>query len=741
MLEKIMVTVPSRKRLKTAFLNLILNQCQLQMQDINVQVQFSILNESCAYLLDLKELTAESQYLNHGCLLRGVFSAPFLPLKESSYVINGNGFDIRFKRVDLIKSILTSIDLLTCIKLKVLQLVDFNFQVPELCFSFSPADLTMLLAFGKVSSKESQHARSGRQLWELAASRIVPGSSAPRLTFQKSVVTVGLWIRYVNAYEYLLVLIGYSADHFLKKSASKMSQDKKFFSSVIHQWKVVSAIEKELPIESIAQARRIARYRAALNVRSSSVHELFVNPRFNYFFKFFVLLKFMWKVIYKLIHLVVLVPILFFRKIFTKEPNNEYLEIACEDSYPQFCFILNVGRILVTISYTDEIQLSAIEKLESHTGIPCLDFVSFSLSFDALLLKYVEDVCEQSLTVCCGNMKVKSSSFMGAREMQNSSKQFLTSVERHWMGSSNDLKTIMWSEPALVFPLSESSNTNAERTCDQYLESFLGLMWLNWKRACLKFGKSEIQYSENPCFLCEMKRSLTYPGMKNSNSGFWKCFLTLGKLNLALGCSSILSLSLLLRQIQHALRGNEDSGRSKIHSHSQRTIKDLPETSRECKYSSYASSLKMTLLRMLPEKHIQLGVFIAGPHINLSLGKDFNGDNKDTNHIASRENFYLAFDVHNIEVAVWPATASDPASYLGPTGPENAEPDCIRFKQPQRIDVPKSDGEKYFSQSRILLGSYFRVNGLNVYLGNSEEKRKSQIFALKMITVQLSTLR
>ncbi|KAF3438866.1 hypothetical protein FNV43_RR17141 [Rhamnella rubrinervis] len=740
-LEKIMVTVPSRKRLKTAFLNLILNQCQLQMQDINIQVQFSMLNDSCAYLLDLKKLNAESQYLSHGCLLRGIFCAPFLPLKESSYVINGNDFDVRFKREDQVKSILTSTDVSTCIKLKVLQLVDFSFRVPELSFSFSPADVSMLLAFGKVSSKESQHARSGRQLWELAASRIGQVSSAPRMTLQKAAVIVRLWLRYVNAYEFLLVLIGYSADHLLQKSASKMSQEKKFLSSVVHQWKMISVIEKELPVEHIAQARRIARYRAASNVRSSNVNELIVNPRFNFFLKFFVLLNCMWKVIYKFFHLVVFIPILFFWKIFAKEPNNECLEILCEDCDPQFCFILNVGRILVTISYTDEIQLPAIEKLESHAGIPCLDFVSFCLSFDALLLRYVEDFCEQSLIVSCGNMNVKSASFMGAPEMQSSLKKFPTSVRRHQKGSSNDLKTIMWSEPALVFPLSEPSNTNGEGACHQYLESFLGLMWLNWKRACLKFGKCEIQYSENPCFLCEMKSSLTCPGMENTNSGFWKCFLTLGKFNLALGCSSILSLSLLLRQIQHALSRNGDSGRSKIHSHSPRTIKYSPETSVECKYNSYASSLKMTLLRMLPEKHIQLGVFMAGLRINFSLGKDLNGGNKDTNHIASRENFYLACDMHNVEVAVWPASASDPASYLGPTGSDNAEPDCIRFKQPQRIDVHKSDGEKYFSQSRILLGSYFRVNGLNVYLGNSEENQQSQIFALKMITIQLSTLR
>lgn len=729
-----LVPGPSGKKLTRSFLSHILEHCQLQMQDVNVQVQFSVLNHSCAYLFNLKELSAESQYLNHGSFLRGILSAPFVPLKESSYVINGNGFDIRSKREGQVKSVLTSINLFTVIKLKDLRLLDFILRVPELSLSVSPANLSMLLAFGNVSSKEHRHARSGRQLWKIAASRVDQMRSAPRWTLQKAAVVVRLWLRYVNAYEYLLLLIGYSADHLLKKSASKMSWDRKFLSSVVHQWKLISIIEKELPVEPIAQARRIARYRAALNVQPSNVNESFVNPCLIFFFKIFLLLKLVWKVIYRLFYLVVLVPILFFRKMFAKEPSNDCLENVCED--PQFCFILNVGRILVTISYTDEIQLSEIKKLESHTGIPCLDFVSFSLSFDALLVKYVQDICEQSLTVSCGDMKIKSSSVVGSPEMQSRSKEFISSAKRQWEWSSNGMKTVMWSEPALVFPLSESSNTNAEGACDQYLVSFLGLMWSNWKKACMKFGSSKIQYAENPCFLCEMKNFLTYPGMKNSTSGFWKCFLTLGKLNLALGCSSIQSLSLLLKQMQHVLFGNEDRRRSKIHSHSLRTIKDSPESSGECKHNS-SSSLKMKLLRILPEKHIQLGVFVAGLRINLSLGKDFYDGNKETNHVK----LYLAFDMHNIEVVTWPASASDPASYVDLPGSDNAEPECIRFKQPQRIDFPKSANEKYFSQSMILLGSYFRVNGLNVYLGNSEKEQRSQIFVLKLLTVQLSTLR
>ncbi|XP_048335348.2 uncharacterized protein LOC107424724 isoform X3 [Ziziphus jujuba] len=736
MLEKIMVTTP-RKRLKTAFLNLMFNHCRLQIHNINIQVEIPISNDSCAYMLDLQELNVGSRYLVRGCLLRGIFCVPFLPLKESSYFINGNDFDISFKRGGQVTSILTLIHLFTCITLKEFQLVDINLRLPELSISFSPADISMLLAFVDVSSKGSKHTRSGRHLWKLAASRIGLVISAPRLMLHKSVFIVRLWLHYVSAYEYLLLLIGYSADHLLKKSATKMSRDKMFLSSVIHQWVVISDIEKELPVESIAQARRIARYRAALNVQSANFNELFVNTRFNFICNILLPLAFIWKVIYKLFHIVV--SILFLRNILAKEPKNEYLEIINDDPYPHFCFILNIGRILVTISYTNENRLSATEKLESHTGIPCLDLVSFSLLIDALLLKYAQDIREQSLMVSCGQLKAKSSPFKGSPVTQSDSKEILSSVEGHWK-ESNHYKKVMWCEPALVFPLSESSNTNARGACGSFLESLLGLMWFDWKRACMKFGNSEIQYSENPCFLCEIKSSFTYSDLKNSNSGFWKCYLTLGKLNFSLGCSSILSISLLVRQIQHALCRTGDNGRSRIRSHSP-TIKSPPEISLESKYKCYASSLKMTLLRMLPEKHIQLGVFMAGPHVNLLVGEDFNDANKDTGHIVSHDNVYLAFDVQNIEVAVWPALAFDPASYVGSRGPDNADPDCIGFKQPQIIDIPKLDNEKYLSQSSILLDSYFRISGLNAYLESLAKKQQSEVFVLKPITVQLSSLR
>lgn len=735
-LEKILATTPSRSKCKTAFLNLILKHCQLQMHDINVQVQFPMLNDSSTCMLHLKELNAESEYLNFGCLLRGLVGTAFLPVKESSFVLSGSGFEIVFKMTDQINRVLSSTSVLTCIRLNDFQLLDFDLRVPELNISFSPADLFMYLAFAEISPKESQCARSGRQLWRLAASGVGHVISVPRLTFHNLVVIVGLWLRYVNAYEYILQLVGYSADDVLKRSTTKMSQNKMFLSSVKQHWKVISDIEKELPVESIAQARRIARYRAALSVQSVYLKESNVKTRVKFFCKIFPLLVIIWKLIFKFFHFIVC--LLFLRRKLAKEPTDEYLEIVNDDPSPQFGFMLNVGRILVTISHMNEIQLSEVEKLESRFGIPFSG--SFSLSVDRLLLKHREDMCEKSLVVSCGQFKVRSSSLVETPLAQHAKGQ--------WEESNSDVESILWFEPAQTFPISETSKTstvdNSQGACDPFLENCLGEMWLNWKNDCMQFEESEsdIQYFENPCLLVETMSLLTYPGLKNSDSGFWKCFFTLGKFHLTLGCSSILSISLLLKQIQHVLCRATDNGRPKVHSHSPGTIKNLPETSWDSRYKFDANNLRLTLLKMLPEKHIQLGVFIAGPCIKLSLEKEFSDGNKDRSHTASLDQFPLAFNIHDIEVAIWPTSTSDSSAYVEHHGcDEAAEPECIRLEQPQIIDIPKSDHAKYISDRWILLGTYIRVNGFTAYLGDSAEKQTSQILVLQPVTLQFSSTR
>ncbi|THG04210.1 hypothetical protein TEA_024470 [Camellia sinensis var. sinensis] len=118
------------------------------------------------------------------------------------------------------------LDLFTRLKLKDLQFMDFNLNVPELSFSISP---------------------------------------------------------YVNAYENLLILVGYPVDDIMKRSSVKMSEDDIFAIAVKKQWRSVSEIEKKLPAEAIAWARRIARYRAVLSTKPSSTDGIQTSEDYRFY--------------------------------------------------------------------------------------------------------------------------------------------------------------------------------------------------------------------------------------------------------------------------------------------------------------------------------------------------------------------------------------------------------------------------------------------------------------------------
>ncbi|KAJ6366967.1 hypothetical protein OIU77_003365 [Salix suchowensis] len=533
-LERILLNPPSRNWFKTSLSNLVLKHCHFQISDTNLQVQFPNLNDAVVCLLELKEFNGESEHSDPGCLLRGVVGAVFKPLKVVSFVMNFRGFGFAYKMEDQINHISSFTDLRTCIKLNDLRVADVNIRAPKLSLLFSPFDLLVLSAFGKLSTKEPKHVRSGRQLWKLAANRLGYMPSSPRLSLQKLVDFICLWLRYQNAYEYLLSLLGYSADNnLLKMSVIKLSEDKMFLNSVKHNWEEISGIEKELSVEAIAQARRIARYRAVSNIQNG---------------------------------------------------KNSFKE-------------------------------SSVDK--------------------------------QSLSLSCGKLKVKSSSVMEA-----------TIVDR---------------------------------------STLLEEMWLAWQRSSMEYKDNEIACSETPWLLCEIKNCLMDPNQKIPISGFWKCSLTTGKIDLALGYSSVLSLAILLGQIQHALNLNENTGKTS------------------------------ELLDFSPAIENQEGV---------SWEDRYEFGDKDTN----QDDYHLGFDIQNIEVVVWPTSKSDLA-LTGWSESDGAEPESHKLREPRIIEIPKPDNEKYASEGWISLGSYFNISGFDIYSGSPAERERNQIFSLKPIAARLSLFR
>ncbi|XVF17781.1 hypothetical protein REPUB_Repub10bG0153200 [Reevesia pubescens] len=716
-LESILATPCQRNRVKSSFLNLLLQHCCLQIHSINLHVKFPTLNDSFTYLLELKELNAESLHFVHGCLCRGLVNVLFIPLKEGSLVINGSCFKIGYKKSNRINHVCSSSTLVTCIKLDDLKLVELVLCIPELSFLFSPVDFPVFMALGKVSSKETKRVRNGRHLWRLAAIKIGHVISAPKFSWYKLVGLASLWLHYVNSYEYLLSLIQYSPDPLLERSDIKMPRDKVILTSAKRHWEVIFDIEKELPAGAIAQARRIARYNALSSGQHSedNYRELFVKT-----------------FVRKVMQRIQSASNLFFWRKYSTEDEQfvGHLGDVSESSYSRFRFFLSLGKICITLSSMSAVQ-PVNEKMESHIRIPYSDVFSFRFSIKVFLLMYIEDIFEQTLSFSCGKVKVK---------------YFINCVGEEKERVKN-LKIILHGEPAKIFLLSESNKTSAtshgEEGCDPCLEDFIGQMSLNWRMACKQFEGSEIKCPESPHLLFEMKSFLRHPDLKKLGSGRWKCNLTVGKFNIALGYLSTLSAVMLLRQIQHALHWTQGNRRAGDLSFSPRNTGHQAEASWEEKYDCYSSKIKMSFLRMLPGKDIQVGLLIAGPHIQLSSRKTGtrNVDEGVNSNVVSGDEFHLGFDIHDIEVVVWPTSKYGLAPIHACIEQDDEDPECLRLQEPKILDIPKLENKKYTSKAGNSLRFNLRLNGLLAYIEDMVERQKNQIFALDPITFQFSSFR
>ncbi|KAE9614347.1 putative vacuolar protein sorting-associated protein [Lupinus albus] len=727
-LEKILFAVPERKDFTASFLNLILRNFHLEADYIDVEVQFPILDKKFMYFGEVKEFSARSKYVDKKCLLRGILSTIFIPMKESSFILDGIGFRIGLSGENHTGHVLLSSDVHSIIELRDLKVADCSLCFPELACSFSPADISVGLVFDKLLSDNYNQTRSGRELWRIAASRIGHVTVTPRMSLQRFVGVIGYWIHYVNAYESIFLLTGYSTGHIFKRSVSEMSKNKLILNSARYQWDLISDIEKELPAEGIALARRIARHRAALKVQSDCDEE-FVSPC-NFVRISFFILTHMWKVISNISHY--LLSIFFGKKVVHDPDIDGYLGSHTKDPCQKYCLVLNFGKIRMTVSKINETQQSVYEKLQSHTGIAYSDFLSICFCIDALILVSVKDIFEQRVTLSCGQMKVEPAPWTVSSE--ESTTNMLSAAKGIRKESINDLEPILWVEPAKIFLLSETNGSKAEYSCRSHIESFMTKLSLSWKGICSNFNEGDIKYSENPCFLCKVEISSTYPDNKNLDFGFCECSLMLGKLNLVLTHSSVSSMSLLLSQMQHATLW-EDRRETSIASN----FVDKTEVAWADKYEFYSKRMIMALLQKLPEKHIHFGVFVDGPCVRFSHRSKADLGGQGIIDIASKDSFDLTLDFHEIELALGP-----PLFGMAPLTCQlrfgDAKAECTTL-EPHVIEFPKPNNDKYASFGKISVGSYLHLNGINACLEKSSEKHQIQLFVLKPVTIQILSFR
>ncbi|KAI3665752.1 hypothetical protein L6452_44382 [Arctium lappa] len=704
---------------------LILNYCCLQMCDINLRLQHAISDDSLECLWEIEELNVESRLVEPQSFLRGYISSLFISSKESHFDLEIRGLEIRLKSNERISPVCYATDIICSLKLHDLQLIELHCSIEELVISFSPADVSIISVFVRESSRKSSPMRNGRQLWKETATRIRSLISTRRWSMWKLVNVVCLWLRYVHAWDNLFLLVGYPTDIMIKRSAVKMSKNQIFSKSFTRQWKVISEIEKEIPAPAIALAHRVVRGRTVKNVVSSK-DELPVTRYLEYFQKTCQLLGPIWSTFCSMFNSITHWALL--RNSFAAHPNTKGIGVLPTDSCQNLCYRLNLGKIFITISPDNAIpsigKITVSDRRVSHS-----DLLSFCLLIDTLILVYQENICEHQLTFSCGSFKVMYSSAAG--DTRNKYGYSLKGRQKHQV---LDSKTILWGKPALVFNQERLAAPGAiytEMVSIPLLESLLKEMWLNWKISCAEFEKSMDEQLNDPFILCEIKHLLTDQGHNSLSHHFTKCCLAVGQLDFSLGYSSTLSLAILLQQIQKAF-----SWPTKVKSHTStpKSLKDPPARVWDC--HSCIAGVEEALHKVLPEKLIQVGVYVVGPQIGVSLRKDsLHSRSTNLHEAVDDDDIHLSFDCKNIEFIMSPILASN-STILN-----DAAPECIHMKELQIVDLAKSDNGSYQGQGQIMLDASLKIHGIIAYLDDLPELQQSQIITLKPLSLQLSTIR
>ncbi|CAN1331485.1 hypothetical protein LINPERPRIM_LOCUS35341 [Linum perenne] len=735
LLERFFSTSCSSNSFKTSLLNAVLAHCRLQMFDICLQVQYPSVNDTPMCLAELKSLNAESDNLE-GCFIRRLTAAVIRPQKEISFLMDFRGFDIGYRKKDQPVQVFSSADVVVYAKLCDLHLIDFSVHASELNLLLSPSDFPFLSVFVKTFSRKSKKVRNGRQLWRIAANRLRYGTLSLRFSLYNLVKFVCLWLQYLSTYECLLLLVDYADEGSLKMVISKMCKDKMLLNSVKHTWMLISDFEKELPAEYIAQARRIARHRVSMSIqRRQSNYMSSTSGVAKVFSKAFQGLTVIWNFICMI--LLWLLHCFCFINLFLWKPKIlGMLEVMSEDYFPEFCFLVDIGKISITLFPALGSQ-SANEQVEPLVGISTSDLHSFCLSIEDLLCLYAGKTFEQSMFISCGQVKVNPSC-ISTSSTESQLKDNVRCDKADKQVPFKYLKSVLWNEPAqtLVQP-GTTVGGQVEGACYGFLKEIVGEMWLAWERTCTELDTREVEYSENPWLLCQIKNRLTRSDLNTSNSGFCEYCMTLGKLNLSLGYQSMLSALILCQQVEQALSLVMDGEVVSVLSQTI-TVQEVQGTDLGIKYELFIGAMKKTLLRMVPEKQIRLGVFITGLDIELfSSQVGLGSDGKNVNGVPSQGGFQLGFDVRSIEVAIWPSSRHD----IGFPGSHGVEPKGPRLRDPVIMEFPRIENEKFASHGWVSLGSYMKFNGLNFTVREMVGRQDCAYVALKPITLQLSLFR
>lgn len=691
-------------------------------------LQYPRLHDVALCSLNLKKFGAGSQNLGHRCFIRGFMNSFSLPFEESSFDVDFNGFEVTLNSQNHKTIIFPANSMSALVHLNNLQSVNFSFHVPALNFLFSPEDVSVILLLYGLLSKKNKFTRPGRQLWNIVATKISSLLPTSKLSLTKVVRSASLWKRYITTYQSILLLVGYSSDEVMKRSAILMFRDTRYSKSVRSQWKLIAEIENELPFEAIAAARRIIRYK----VLSSSPEKKCKFDKFHATGTYSKLCQLLLLILNTIGHFFVsLMRIILLDKVLAFFCWSGLRSgVVCENPALQKCITVKILEISISVSHDNALHSSTNVKALSEMGISYQDLLSFRFSVDAFFIRYLEKVSEISFTFATGRLNAHSF-FTAKAGASNSSKE----QQKMEIGGRQN---VVWTEPAQIIyspeSASEDETNDAARTSVPQLDRLLGQLWSKWKNFCLTSEGGNLPDMHSPWILCDMRSCLISNGISNSGSQL-DCTFIVGKLNFNLEYLSFASAVVLLRCLHCAVRLNLRRGDIVLHI-PEITIQDSPASYWSSKFASHSSKLRIGITRMLPAKHVQIGAFIAGLHVGISLSHS---------HFHTRTAYpcpatpMLSFEICNIELLVLPNVEDYAGLSSGITSEYDIELESLGLRGPQ--ENSDSENGAYSSQGETSLYAYLKVHGLKAYFDENSDNKDNQIIELKPTTAKLKYVR
>lgn len=725
---------------KINLLTAVLGHCQLEVDDIHVIVLLPISNSSFSCSLKLKELIAKSHYIGQTCSLRGGFMGAFLlPSRKCSVDVDVKKFEVGLRNKSYSSSVVSTTDISSSVTLENLRCINFVLQLTILRLSFSPSDLAIISHFCFLLSTEPKYTRTGSQLWRIAASRISSLISTPKFSLYKVSVFVDVWLRYLQSYEHMLLLIGYPVSDIINKSAAMMFSDRTYSNSVKRCWHEISELEYKLSPDAIALARQVIQYRVSGSAQLVKNHSDWSYIQ-RFLWEVYQMLVLIWTSIYHVLNFIT--QLVFLKRVHgldaNCQQNDKCCNVASDHFFPSCHIYLNVGKLKFSVTADKRVIHPVSAEQQSANRFCSEDFIAFHLSADALFLKFFDNLTEDGFMFSCGCIKVVSSSLL-EDSSDNVGNLRGDHQEKEVLGS----QAILMLEPARVYT-GENLADDIGSTSVPFLELILGRLWLNWKNVCSKFLGNNCDPLQNPCILLESRHFLTDPSSKNIASEFYKGGMVVGRLNLTIEYSSVVSLAIIFGQIQHALYWDDRRMGKNVGLRTSRTLEGLPEIDFISQFKPLASRIGETVVRMCPEKHMEIGGVVAGSKIQLlSQRKEKSVCGKRIVYPVTEDDLLLSVNIDDIEFLVSPNSGSDSDSILSCEHMEIFDDKSLGFslKETQNGISVRSINDITSCKRQFSLEGYLKFYGLKVYLSKSSHNSSYQVFMLRPATAQLTSLR